>query len=71
MDSGSQQLEAKIQQAERRIAELDAEMDQMGQAGEAEAVNAAERLQQAWNERAFLQENLDEWMEQWLEMQDH
>ncbi len=71
MDSGSQQLEAKIQQAERRIAELDAEMDQMGQAGEAEAVNAAERLQQAWNERAFLQENLDEWMGQWLEMQDH
>lgn len=68
-DSDSEQLEAKIEEAERRIAELDAAMEHMGQDGE--TAEAAERLQQAWSEREALQESLDEWMEQWLEKQDN
>ncbi|MHA7967793.1 ribosomal protection-like ABC-F family protein [Paenibacillus sp. CAU 1782] len=66
-DFSSEQLEAKIEEAERRIAALDAAMEQLGQTGE--AAERAEQLQQAWSEREALQESLDGWMEQWLEKQ--
>ncbi|MCM3630416.1 ABC-F family ATP-binding cassette domain-containing protein [Paenibacillus glycanilyticus] len=66
-EKGSQsgrKLDEEIEETERRLAELDAALGELGQ--DAEAVS---RLERDWTEREILRERLDQLIERWMEVQ--
>lgn len=63
-DRAGEKLEAEIAEAERRLAELDARMEESEPSAE-----AASELERTWAEREALRERLERLIERWVEVQ--